>query len=238
LWPDEDRDPGPRRKPPHRTPAVKIRPQLLRCVFFQRARKRLVRRFLLQVANCISSRPRQTNPRVLVRKPILTTVRAIAVFEAAKGILVLLAGLGLLSLINRDVQEIAERFVRHSHLNPASHYPRIFLDASSRVTNSYLWFLAAAAAVYAVVRLVEAYGLWFERRWAEWFALVAGAVYVPVEVYELIHRATWLKAGVLLTNLAIVAYMAYVLLHPAEQDGELAIKEKSGTSSSTTDQPG
>jgi uncharacterized membrane protein (DUF2068 family) len=159
---------------------------------------------------------------VIIRKPILTTVRTIAVFEAAKGALVLLAGLGLLSLINRDVQDIAERLVRHSHLNPASHYPRIFLDASSRVTNSHLWMLAGAAAVYAVVRFVEAYGLWFERRWAEWFALVAGAIYVPVEIYELIHRATWVKAAVLTTNLAIVAYMAYVLLHPAAQAQELA----------------
>jgi uncharacterized membrane protein (DUF2068 family) len=159
---------------------------------------------------------------VIVRKPILTTVRTIAVFEAAKGALVLLAGLGLLSLINRDVQEVAERIVRHSHLNPASHYPRIFLDAASRVTNTHLWFLAGAAAVYAIVRFVEAYGLWFERRWAEWFALVAGAIYVPVEIYELVHRATWVKAAVLTTNLAIVAYMAYVLLHPAEQARELA----------------
>jgi uncharacterized membrane protein (DUF2068 family) len=175
---------------------------------------------------------------VFVRKPILTAVRTIAVFEAAKGALVLLAGLGLLSLINRNVQEVAERIVRHSHLNPASHYPRIFLDASSRVTNTHLWLLAAAAAVYAVVRLVEAYGLWFERRWAEWFALVAGAIYVPVEVYELIHRATWLKAGVLLTNLAIVAYMAYVLLHPAKQASELAITGKPGAASSTPDQSG
>ena len=153
---------------------------------------------------------------MIVRKPILTAVRAIAVFEAAKGVLVLLAGLGLLSLINRDVQQIAERLVRHSHLNPASHYPRIFLDASSRVTNTHLWFMAAAAALYAIVRLVEAYGLWFERRWAEWFALVAGAIYVPVEIYELVHRATLLKAAVLVTNLTIVAYMAYALLHPAK----------------------
>lgn len=163
---------------------------------------------------------------MIVRKPILTTVRTIAVFEAAKGALVLLAGLGLLSLINRDVQDVAERLVRHSHLNPASHYPRIFVDAAARVTNTHLRLLACAAAVYAAVRFVEAYGLWKERRWAEWFALVAGAIYVPVEVYELIHRASWTKGAVLLTNLAIVAYMAYVLLHPAEQARELAAAPK------------
>lgn len=157
---------------------------------------------------------------MIIRKPLLTGVRAIALFEAAKGGLVLLAGLGLLSLIHRDVQAFAERLVRHSHLDAASHYPQIFVQAASRVTDTHLWLLAAAAALYAVVRGVEAYGLWNERRWAEWFALVAGGLYVPVEIYELIHHMTWLKAAVLMTNLLIVAYMAYMLLHSREQDLE------------------
>jgi uncharacterized membrane protein (DUF2068 family) len=175
---------------------------------------------------------------VIVRKPILTTVRAIAIFEAAKGALVLVAGLGLLSLINRDVEEIAERFVRHSHLNPASHYPKIFIDAASHLTNAHLWLLAGAAALYTLVRWVEAYGLWFERRWAEWFALIAGGIYVPVEIYELVHRPSWIKAAVLITNLAIVAYMAYVLLHPAEQARELAQVSKPKTNPSTANKHG
>lgn len=156
-----------------------------------------------------------------VRKPLLTAMRTVALFEAAKGGLVLLAGLGLLTLINRDVQAIAERVVRLSHLNPASHYPRIFVDAAAHVTNAKLWFLAGAAAAYAVVRGVEAYGLWYERRWAEWFALLAGGLYVPIEVYELFHHATWMKAAVLTLNLGIVVYMSYALMHSADQDREL-----------------
>src|SRR3954466_6605056 len=103
---------------------------------------------------------------MLIRKPLLTGVRAIALFEAGKGILILVVGLGLLALVHRDVQAFAERLVRLSHLDPASHYPQIFIDAASRVTDGRLWLLAAAAAAYAIVRGIEAYGLWFERRWA------------------------------------------------------------------------
>src|SRR5438552_7475661 len=113
---------------------------------------------------------------MLIRKPLLTGVRAVALFEAAKGALVLAAGLGLLALIHRDVQAFAERLVRMSHLDPASHYPRIFIDAASHVTSARLWLFAAAAAIYALVRGVEAYGLWMERRWAEWFALISGSL--------------------------------------------------------------
>src|SRR5436305_641496 len=53
---------------------------------------------------------------MLIRKPLLTGVRTVALFEAAKGALVLAAGLGLLGLIHRDVQAFAERLVRASHL--------------------------------------------------------------------------------------------------------------------------
>jgi uncharacterized membrane protein (DUF2068 family) len=158
---------------------------------------------------------------VFVRKPILTAVRTIAVFEAAKGAIVLLAGLGLLALINRDVQDMAERIVRHSHLNPASRYPHIFIDVASRVTNAHLWAMAGAATLYALVRFVEAYGLWFERRWAEWFAMISSGMYIPIEIYELIHRPSWPKAILLTVNVGIVAYMAYLLLHPDKQAREM-----------------
>jgi uncharacterized membrane protein (DUF2068 family) len=139
-------------------------------------------------------------------------VRVVAVFEALKGALVLAAGFGLLSLGQHDLQAMAERLVRHSHLDPARHYPRIFLEAASHTNDARLRSLAALAFLYAAVRLVEAYGLWHMRVWAEWFAIVAGSVFLPVEVYELFRRATGMRLIVFLTNLLIVAYLVYVRL--------------------------
>jgi uncharacterized membrane protein (DUF2068 family) len=137
-------------------------------------------------------------------------VRAVAVFEAAKGLLVLVAGFGLLSLVHRDAQHTAETVVRHLHLNPARHYPRVFIEAAGRVSSSRLWVLAGGAFAYSLVRFVEAYGLWRLRPWAEWFAIIAGGLYLPVELYELIRRPTRVKAAILLGNLAVVGYLLYV----------------------------
>ena len=139
-------------------------------------------------------------------------IRTVALLEAGKGALVMVAGLGLLSLLHKDVQHAAESVVRHLHLNPARHYPRVFIDAATKMTEQRLWLLAAGAIGYAVARGVEAYGLWRLRPWAEWFAIVSGGIYLPVEVYELIRHATVLKAAVLLTNVAIVLYVGYVRL--------------------------
>jgi uncharacterized membrane protein (DUF2068 family) len=141
---------------------------------------------------------------------IAAGVRAIAFFEALKGALVLAAGFGLLALVHRDLEDLAERLVRNSHLNPASHYPRVFIEAAARTSDSRLRTLAALAFVSSTVRFVEAYGLWKMRAWAEWFAIISGCVYLPVEAYELIEKPTLIRAGVLVLNALVVAYLLYV----------------------------
>jgi len=139
-------------------------------------------------------------------------IRAVAVFEAFKGVVVLLAASGLLSLIHKDVHAVATTLIEHLHLNPASHYPRIFLDAASNLHDTKLVWLAVGAGVYAVVRLAEAYGLYGEKAWAEVLAAVSGAIYVPFEIAELFHRPTWHGALLLAINLLVVGLMVWALL--------------------------
>lgn len=131
--------------------------------------------------------------------------------EAFKGLVVLIAGFGLLGFLNRDNEVFAEQIIRHLHLDPAQHYAKLFIMTMAQESDSQLMVFAVFAAFYAAVRFVEAYGLWHERRWAEWLAALSGGLYVPVEIYELIHRATWFKLGALVINLAVVAYMVWLL---------------------------
>lgn len=139
-------------------------------------------------------------------------LRVVALFEGAKGGLVLVTGFGLLAFIHRDLHNAAEEVVRHFHLNPARHYPRVFLDAAGRVTDTELWLLALSAFLYAAVRFIEAYGLWHRKLWAAWFGVLSGGVYIPVELLEVAHRPSWARLAVLSINLAIVAYLVRSLI--------------------------
>ena len=143
-------------------------------------------------------------------------LRSVAVFEALKGALVILAGVGVLALIHRDVQTLAEQLVRHMHLNPSRHYPCIFIEMAARLTDARLRMLALAAFGYSVVRFTEAYGLWHKRAWAEWFAIISGSLYLPAEIYELAHHPTIIKGVVLVTNVAVVGYMIYLRYYAAQ----------------------
>lgn len=157
-----------------------------------------------------------------MRNPLLVGVRAIALVEGAKGALVLLAGLGVPSLIHRNVQALVDQIVRLSNLNPASQYPLVFINAMAHADDARLWALATAALLYSVLRGVEAYGLWHARRWAEWFALGSASLYLPVEIYQLSHRLTWVSVVVFAVNAVIVAYMACALRHQPEPNREAA----------------
>jgi len=148
-------------------------------------------------------------------------LRVVALFEAAKGLLVVFVGFGLLSCIHKDLLSVAEQLVRHFHLNPARHYPSIFIDAAHHLTDRYLWALAFSALLYSVVRFVEAYGLWHQRQWAKWFGLLTGAMYVPVELVGIMRGTTWPKVTVLVINSGIVGYLAYALWR-SRHDGKIA----------------
>jgi uncharacterized membrane protein (DUF2068 family) len=143
-------------------------------------------------------------------------LQVVAIMEAVKGAIVFGAGFGLLTLLHRDVRRVAVSLVTRLHIDPDQHYAGIFLNAASKVTDARLWGLAALAVLYSALRATEAYGLWFNRRWAAWLGAASGAIYVPVEVYELIDRPNVVKAAVLIFNLAVVAYLIWTLRHSPE----------------------
>ncbi len=142
-------------------------------------------------------------------------LRGIALFEAGKGLLAVIVAMWLLSLLHKDIQNVAEHLLRFLHrifrLNPDGHLARSIVRGARRVTpgNLHLWI--GGTMIYAIVRFVEAAGLWLEKQWAEWFALVSGCLYIPIEIYELAHHATPIKWAVFATNLLIVAYLAWLL---------------------------
>lgn len=139
-------------------------------------------------------------------------VKLVAFFEALKGILALLAASGLLTLLHKDLHDVALSLVEHAHLNPAAKYPQIFIAAASNLQDSRLVLLALGAAAYSGLRLVEALGLFLGRAWAELLAAFSGAIYLPFEFLEFVQHRTPLHVGLLLANAAVVALMVYELL--------------------------
>ena len=142
-------------------------------------------------------------------------LRLISTFEAGKGLLVLLVGAGLLSLIHKNTQQEAAEIVKIFHLNPARHYPEIFINTIANLGNVHLWFLSISAIIYSLIRFAEAYGLWHDRLWAIWFAAASSALFLPMELYELTENITVARIIVLLMNTFLVFYIFRFSRHRA-----------------------
>jgi uncharacterized membrane protein (DUF2068 family) len=81
---------------------------------------------------------------------------------------------------------------------------RVFAFSSETLT----WIVAGLLG-YSCLLLVESYGLWNVRRWGEYFSVVVTGVFLPWEIYELLDKATALKAILLLINIAAVAWLVW-----------------------------
>ncbi|GAW68585.1 membrane protein [Geoanaerobacter pelophilus] len=138
-------------------------------------------------------------------------LRLVSVMEGMKGIIVLAAGCGVLTLIHKDLHQMAVQLVEVLHMNPARHYPSIFIDTANRITEPQLWLLALSALAYSAVRLAEAYGLWKEQPWAEWLGFLSGGIYLPIELFEIWRKPVWPRIALFIVNVAVVGYLAATL---------------------------
>jgi uncharacterized membrane protein (DUF2068 family) len=84
-----------------------------------------------------------------------------------------------------------------------------FIQHSFTLNPRTLLYLAIGLAVYAVIELVEAVGLWLGHRWGEYFAMVATSVFLPYEIYDLTVKITWLRLGAFAVNLVLVIYLVW-----------------------------
>jgi uncharacterized membrane protein (DUF2068 family) len=138
-------------------------------------------------------------------------LQAVAMFEFFKGTFVVLMGLCALALVHKDVWLYAESLLALLHVNTDRRSAQMFLDFADSVTDARLWAAARIAFAYALLRFTEAYGLWKARTWAEWVALVSGALLMPLEIRELMRGLSLLRCAVLIGNMAVVLYMLYVI---------------------------
>lgn len=141
-------------------------------------------------------------------------MQAAALWSAIRGGVVLLVGGSFVTWVvvkGESAKIMATQLVDFLHMDREAHLPALLLKWSEKVTLQN-WLLAGAVMLaYVTLHAFEAYGLWRERRWAEWLAALSGGIYLPVEAYEMTRHPGWILFGVMVGNACVVAYMAWML---------------------------
>jgi uncharacterized membrane protein (DUF2068 family) len=133
---------------------------------------------------------------------------AIAIFKLIKGLLLFLAGVGALTLFNKEVTEAVKQWAHVFQVDVHRRFIQRSLVAIGLVNRRDLKLIVATSFVYSALLLTEGTGLLLEKVWAEYMTIFITASFIPIEVYELFRRATVVRGCLLAVNILVVAYLA------------------------------
>jgi uncharacterized membrane protein (DUF2068 family) len=83
------------------------------------------------------------------------------------------------------------------------------LDRLFSLRSGTLHEVGIALLAYGVLEGIEAVGLWYAKRWAEYLTFIATTLLLPLEIYEIIHQGTVLKVIGFLINVAVVVWLLW-----------------------------
>ena len=152
------------------------------------------------------SRKRKTKSR-----PNRKGIWLIVAFKFFKGLLLLAAGIGALSLLHENAAAQVTAWLEKIGVDPGNHYIHGLIRRLWNVDDAKLEAISAGTFFYAGLMLTEGVGLALHKKWAEYFTIIATSSFLPLELYELIHHFSYAKILVIVVNLAVVAYLVWGL---------------------------
>jgi uncharacterized membrane protein (DUF2068 family) len=131
----------------------------------------------------------------------------IAAFKLLKGLALLALGIGALKLLHKDVAAEIAQWIDVLRVDPHNHYIQLLLDKLGMVDDRKLKALSVGTFFYSALFLTEGIGLALRKRWAEYLTIISTASLLPLEIYEIVKRASVPRIVVLIANIAIVVYL-------------------------------
>ena len=138
---------------------------------------------------------------------LIALERLLHVVVFATGAVLILAFAGNRDLLQADFREVVAA-LEGGDRTPGS---GILAEIAKlfHFTDRSLYVVAAVALGYAALEAVEAVGLWFAKRWAEYLTFLATIAFLPLELHELSERVTFLRLLTLGVNLAVAVYLLW-----------------------------
>jgi uncharacterized membrane protein (DUF2068 family) len=143
-------------------------------------------------------------------------LRALAIERWARGLILILLAVAvwrlrstqvsLQELFQRDLKSL-EPFFRQIHFNVSDSSTIHSIEKVLHAKPSTLNLIAFGILFYGLLQVAEGIGLWSLKRWGEYVAVVGTTLFIPLEVYEVVDKTTWLKVVVLIVNIAAVLYL-------------------------------
>jgi uncharacterized membrane protein (DUF2068 family) len=134
---------------------------------------------------------------------------AIAVFKLVKALTLIALGIAAIKLLHQDTATTVARWLEVVHVDPDNHLIHGLLAQVLAIKPEELKAASVGTFLYAALLLTEGTGLILRKRWGEYLTIVATALLIPLELYEINLRVTTAKIVILAINIVIVAYLVW-----------------------------
>jgi uncharacterized membrane protein (DUF2068 family) len=142
-----------------------------------------------------------------ISAPAEIGIRFIIAFKILKGLLLISTGVGALSLLHKDAAEHVAGWIATLRVDPDNHYVHSIIAKAGLLDNRKLEEVGVGTFFYATLLLTEGLGLYWRKRWAEYFTVIVTGSFIPLETYEIVERLSVMKFLVLAINVAVVWYL-------------------------------
>jgi len=112
-----------------------------------------------------------------------------------KGTLALLLAFGVYKLAGKDISNLFDQALRVIHLDPENRFLSDIGEKLDKITPANVGWVATGTFLYSLFSLVEGVGLIFRVKWAVWLAIGESAFFIPIEIFELVHRHELVRRG-------------------------------------------
>ena len=135
----------------------------------------------------------------------------IGLFKLGKSILFMCLGFGAVHLLHKDIGDEVMRLATALKFDPESRFVALVLDKADLIDTHRLRQISVATFGYSALALTEGIGLLLEQVWAEYLTLFLTISFLPWELYELARKPDWFRLSLLVINLAVLAYLVWLL---------------------------
>ena len=121
-------------------------------------------------------------------------------------------GVGALRLMHKDIDDVITHLGDMLRFNPESKFVNFLYDRATIINDPLLKRIGALAFSYAAVSFVEGIGLYLEKAWGEYLTLAITASFLPWEIFEVFHRLTFVRVGLLVVNAFVFIYLLRIVV--------------------------
>ena len=136
----------------------------------------------------------------------------IGLFKLGKALLFTGLGIGMLKLVNKDIDEVFLSFITTLHIDAEHQFIQNILSQLSLIDNHTLHELSLVSFVFALLLFIESIGLLRQKVWAEFLTVAETALFIPFEVFEIIRHSTLTKVCIITINSAILIYLIWAIV--------------------------